>query len=86
MKHTNRRVIFSRIGDGLTTDSAIRQDKQAFRNVSAGLKEQGLDSAVRMWQLDDWWYHTAQGGVYSSCVYNWSLPSDTLNPIGAGAS
>ena len=53
-------------------------NESAFRAVAAGLKEQSLDAAVRIWQLDDWWYHKATGGVYSSCVFNWSLPSTTF--------
>ena len=56
----------------------VSVNETAFRQLSAGLKDLGIDAAVRIWQLDDWWYYKATGGVYSSCVYNWSLPDATF--------
>lgn len=55
-------------------------NETAFKAVAAGLKAQGLLDAVKVWQLDDWWYESSvpQGGVYSACVKNWSLPERTF--------
>eukprot|EP01052_Picozoa_sp_SAG31_P027808 SAG31_NODE_2634_length_5342_cov_2.253099_4_plen_525_part_00 len=53
-------------------------NEAAFRAVARGLEEKGLLDAVRVWQLDDWWYETSVGGVYSACIYNWTLPTRTF--------
>ena len=53
-------------------------NEAAFKAVADGLKKKDLLSAVKIWQLDDWWYHTGRGGVYSACVKNWTLPPATF--------
>lgn len=55
-------------------------NEAGLRQTALGLKDQGLLHAVKSWQLDDWWYMTSkpQGGVYSACVANWTLPSATF--------
>ena len=52
-------------------------NETGFRAVASGLEQKGLWGAVRIWQLDDWWYH-GRGSEYSDCVTNWSLPVDTF--------
>lgn len=49
-------------------------NEAAFRAVAAGLERAGLLTAVRTWQLDDWWYY-GRAATYSDCVTNWSLPA-----------
>ena len=40
--------------------------------VADGLEEKGLLDAVKVWQLDDWWYPGPRK-VWVHCVQNWTL-------------
>merc|ERR1712166_877750 len=61
-------------GGGAVVNEAV------FKQIASGLDKQKLLDAVHIWQLDDWWYQTStpQGGVYSACIANWSLPHETF--------
>ena len=47
-------------------------NESAMLAVAKGLEADGLLSAVRTWQLDDWWY-PGPPSVYVHCVQNWTL-------------
>lgn len=47
-------------------------NESSMRAVAAGLKQQGLLTATRIWQLDDWFY-PGPPSVYVHCVSNWTL-------------
>jgi len=47
-------------------------NETALRAVASALKSKDLLSAVKIWQLDDWWYPGHQS-VYVYCVQNWTL-------------
>ena len=53
-------------------------NQASFEAVAAGLQRSDLLDVVKIWQLDDWWYETGTGGVYSACVRNWTLPPATF--------
>eukprot|EP00913_Durusdinium_trenchii_P032634 g30546.t1 len=46
--------------------------------VARGLERENLLDAVRIWQLDDWWY-PGHKAVFVHCVQNWTLVPPAFN-------
>lgn len=47
-------------------------NEQAIATVADRLEAQGLREAVRLWQLDDWWYPGTHA-IMVHCVHNWTI-------------